>query len=382
MAPPAPSQCQVAGCKYKTKENLPTHEAVHNDLYLHVQVVHILSTSATPSAVQTAAPQRTRPAQIPRPELSEDSTEQEWGHWKEKWERYKRCCLQGVEKTTIVDHLWACCTRELESSIWKEVGRNVDSEAELLNLMQKLGVRKRNILLNKVTFLDMVQEEQEPLKLYVARLKGQAAVCNFTLPKGTSDYTDQMVQHQLIRGLKDESIQEHILAYAATAEGSKMGLNTTINMAEAKERGKRETESLQRSANISRLSDYKKNVKNEMPGHESLGGDQNAEKPCGWCNKPGHGAASAAEVRRQLCPAWGKDCSKCGKKGHFGSACNSNMKEGGVDTGQLKHVGRVDGDDEARSNADEPVGVLGSLVGTGPWCGMSATSGDGGQWFL
>ena len=107
--------------------------------------------------------------------------------------------------------------------------------------------------------------------------------------------------------------------------------------------------------------------------------DQNAEKPCGWCNKPGHGAASAAEVRRQLCPAWGKDCSKCGKKGHFGSACNSNMKEGGVDTGQLKHVGHDNDDDEAESDADEPVGVLGSLVGTGLWCAMSATSGDGGQ---
>ena len=50
------------------------------------------------------------------------------------------------------------------------------------------------------------------------------------------------------------------------------------------------------------------------------------------------------------------------------------MKEGGVDTGQLKHVGRVDDDDEAESDADEPVGVLGSLV--------SATSRDGGQWFL
>ena len=48
MSPPAPSQCQVAGCNYKTKENLPTHEAVHNDLHLHVQMVHILSTSATP----------------------------------------------------------------------------------------------------------------------------------------------------------------------------------------------------------------------------------------------------------------------------------------------------------------------------------------------
>ena len=46
MAPPAPSQCQVAGCTYKTKENLPTHEAVHNDLQLHVKMVHILSNPA------------------------------------------------------------------------------------------------------------------------------------------------------------------------------------------------------------------------------------------------------------------------------------------------------------------------------------------------
>ena len=96
-----------------------------------------------------------KPAQLPRPELQEDATEQEWAHWKVKWERYKRSSLVGMDKTMVVDHLWACCSKELEESIWKQTGKNVDTEQELLDVMKRLGVKKQNILLNKVVFLDM-----------------------------------------------------------------------------------------------------------------------------------------------------------------------------------------------------------------------------------
>ena len=60
--------------------------------------------------------------------------------------------------TLVVDHLWACCPKELESSIWKQVGKNVDTEQELLQLMKRMGVKKQNVLLNKVVFLDMSQD--------------------------------------------------------------------------------------------------------------------------------------------------------------------------------------------------------------------------------
>ena len=42
----------------------------------------------------------------------------------------------------------------------------------------------------------MSQHEGEPAKIFVERLKGQAAVCDSTLPKGESHYADQIVQHQ------------------------------------------------------------------------------------------------------------------------------------------------------------------------------------------
>ena len=47
-----------------------------------------------------------------------------------------------MTKTDMVDHLWACCPKELESAIMKQVGTSLDSEEELLTYMEKLGVRK------------------------------------------------------------------------------------------------------------------------------------------------------------------------------------------------------------------------------------------------
>ena len=75
----------------------------------------------------------------------EDATEQEWTHRK-----VKRSCLQGLDKSTVVDRLWECCTKDLESLNWKQVGKNLDTEDELLKLMKMLVVKKWNVLLTKV----------------------------------------------------------------------------------------------------------------------------------------------------------------------------------------------------------------------------------------
>ena len=363
MTPPPPIECEVPGCEFSTEEGIPSHELRIQRLKLHVQMAHTIpSQQAAP-----VASQKQRPAMIPRPELPEDATEQEWGHWKIKWERYKRSCLQGVDKTSIVDHLWACCTNELESAILKQAGKNPDTEDELLKLMEKLGVRKRNVLLNKVTFLDMRQENLEPVKLFAARLKGQAAVCDFKLPSGVTDYTDQMVQHQLIRGLNDQSIQEHILAYAATAEGAKMDLDSTVCMVEAKECGKKDSESLYRSSNVNKssslnkLSDYKKGVKEEgSPGSPGI---------CKWCARTGHGYRANMEDRQKLCPAVDKLCNECGRKGHFAQVCKYKKN------GEVKAFGNVgwpNGDDSTDEEVDQGE-VLGSISGI-------SGDGDVGGW--
>ena len=201
------------------------------DLELHVQMVHVLSVqqNAPTTASRINFP---NPTLLPRPELKEDATEQEWAHWKVKWDKFKRSSLIGVDETMVVDHLWACCPKELENSIWKQVGRDVDTEQELLELMKRSSK-------NGVKF-------------------DQAAP---TVPK--------------IKGT------------------------------------------------------------------------------CRRCKMKGHGPSATEEVRKQLCPAFDKECFTCGKRGHFKQACKSKRKEG-VNSSEVKTVD--DGEDNT---------VVGNMSGTG-----------------
>lgn len=41
----------------------------------------------------------------------------EWNHFAHKWKRYKRTSLAGMTEQTVVDHLWATCSDELEESL-------------------------------------------------------------------------------------------------------------------------------------------------------------------------------------------------------------------------------------------------------------------------
>ena len=346
MTPPPPLACEVENCGYSTEEGIPSHELRIERLKLHHQQRH--NQQINPKV------NLPKPAQLPRPELPEEASEQEWLQWKSKWERYKRSCLQGVESKMVVDQLMACCSKDLEDTIWKQVGGNLDTEKELLDVMKKLGVKRRNVLLNKVSFFDMSQNQDEKVKHYVARLRGQAATCNFSVTEGTKDYSEQMIQHQLIRGLSDQDIQEHVLAHAATDEGAKMDLDTTVRLIEAKELGKADSEVLHKSSHANKMSEYQK-VKNQP---KDQGG---SDQPCSFCKKKGHGSRAPIKIRKSSCPAWDKECGNCGKLGHFKEVCRSKRKN---EAGALK---AVEGN-EVDASRDTEGGVLGSISNSVNFC--------------
>ena len=81
------------------------------------------------------------------------------------------------------------------------------------------------------------------VRLCSERLKGQASICNFSIKCNSTtcgkltSYSDQMVSHQLVRGLADPSIQEQILSHAA--DNLELNLNDTLKFIEAKDSGKR-----------------------------------------------------------------------------------------------------------------------------------------------
>ena len=191
--------------------------------------------------------------------------------------------------------------------------------------MKELAVRKQNILVNVFQFQKMGQDPNETAGSFVARLKGQARVCNFQLPAGQSDYSEKMVNHQLISGLVDPTIQEQMLAQSSTNKD--ITLDSALQFIQAKEAGKQDSRHLLESQpGLFRISEFQKNKSQQLVRQNTLGqlqqqaGSQLANR-CTWCGQQAHG--STEEERRAKCKAFGKVCGVCGKANHFDSVGRS-----------------------------------------------------------
>ena len=328
---PAPVKCPVTTCEYRTPANLPTYDTIYRDLDLHTRYAHY--------DLQVAQPQQQhhpgggggggvpKPDRLPRPTIGEGSTDSDWVYFTDQWERYKRSTK--LDGQNAVDQLWACCSEELARAVYDSGVKNNADEGTLISAIRKLSVRAQNKLVNVVTFLGLAQDRDETIGSFCARLRGQATVCNFETDCSSStctnktNYMNEMVAHQLVRGLNDVEMQEQIMGHAATT--SDLDLAGITKFLEAKETGKRSTGLITAAAagGFNRLSDYKSRDRaNTLPPTLKTRSEDLSGK-CDYCGLTGHGRRSTKEVRKVSCKAYTVTCRKCNKLGHYEAVCKS-----------------------------------------------------------
>ena len=122
--------------------------------------------------------------------------------------------------------------------------------------------------------------------------------------------------HQLVRGLVDPTIQEQVLAHAAS--NPKLDLPSIQKFIEAKETGRRSGALIAGTGGLNRVSDYK-----NQKGRERIRSSSQppSTEKCSWCARPGHGARAPREIREQKCKAFKAKCENCSIIGHFKVAC-------------------------------------------------------------
>ena len=326
MAPPTPKACYIEECPFITTAGIPTYEMMMRDLEMHIKCVHPqLAGGGQVGGGQSAGP---KPDRLPRPTIGEGVTESDWMHFMDKWSRYKRSTLSTANPQHISDQLWACCDPDLEISVYNTGINSESDEATLLAAMRKLAVRAQNTLVNVVKFLDMAQEQEETAGAFTARLKGQASTCNFMIKCVSNTcnqetiYADQMVCHQLVRGLADPTIQEQMLAHGA--DNSDLDLAKTLKFVEAKEAGKRSSSLLSSAGGLNKMGEFQRKKFEEKKKDDKFSTPDN--RKCGWCGQTGHGARASMQVRKDKCKSYKHTCEVCSAVGHFGSVCRSRKK--------------------------------------------------------
>ena len=171
----------------------------------------------------------------------------------------------------------------------------------------------------RVALHHMKQDRDEPIRAFVARLKGQAGVCKYVKACPGCNvqvaYTEAILTDFLCRGIADPEIQMDLLGDA----NQEMTLEQAIKFVEAKESGKRSASRLSTPQLAEAMgSTYRRQRKQTAPPPTPTGPDT-----CTYCGTKGHGKASPTRIRRIECPAYGQTCGNCNREHHLSKMCRN-----------------------------------------------------------
>ena len=336
----APVTCPAPNCVVTFQEDLPA-EVLLNLIQLHARTAHPIPAAAHDNAATT------KPDKIKRPTVTTAGTSEDWAYFVARWAEYKTGTkLTGAD---VVFQLLECTEESLRKDLTRTYGSLAgETEAHVLQCIKSLAVRPENLMVARVQLQNLRQDRDEPVRAYCARLRGQASVCQFVVTKKCTceleveiNYSDEMVRDSLIRGLEDDDIRLEILAQP----NQKLSLDETLQLAEAKESGKRSAGRLllnpeyTTSANAS--SSYSKqnkpNQRNYPTPERSKPPDNPSPSICFHCGRPGHGNGRNRQERKKKCPAFNHTCTRCGKLHHHESVCrmpqsNQQLSSNHIDT--------------------------------------------------
>ncbi|KAM7293666.1 uncharacterized protein ISCGN_023264 [Ixodes scapularis] len=168
---------------------------------------------------------------------------------------------------------------------------------------------KVNHAYERYRFNQMKQKEGETFNEFLTAARLQAKKCKF------GELTDELLRDRIIVGITNDDVRERLLSDPT------VDLQKAVNLCKAseqasqqlKEIANKETKTVDAVTKKTKQLPRKKTVaetKEQAPANSGM-----ARKACSFCG---------GFHRPKECPAYGKTCNKCQKKGHFAAVCRSS----------------------------------------------------------
>ena len=237
----------------------------------------------------------------------------------------------------MTTQLWQCCDNELEVDLFRSIDniRTID-ETTLLSAIKRLAVISTAESVRKTELLSMRQDHGQPIRAFVAKVKGKAQVCSFSKTctgqhcDQIIDFTDEIVKYVVVAGIADEEIKRDVLGHA---DLDKRSLNDTISLIENKEMAARALSSASVS-NDSSMAIHQRGAswKHQKEGDQRL----HMKTNCLTCNK----TIAKYKIRRGK-PKEFTHCITCWQKIHQTSPSSSDKRTSNNTGAIFDYVGAI-----------------------------------------
>ena len=169
MPSPPPLECSHPECQYVTPPNCPTWDLIVMLLNQHTQSVH----GGTVAHSNTSPSSLSKLEKLPRPTFNLQMTEAQWTFTKLQWHNY--IGQSPVPDAIKLSQLQAACSEALRQRVFDTgIYSNLTTPDMFLNKMEELAVIKVHKSVHLRNLWRMSQQEDEPIRAYVAHLTSTA----------------------------------------------------------------------------------------------------------------------------------------------------------------------------------------------------------------
>ena len=245
-----------------------------------------------------------------------------WRRWKRSFDLYiaGQDIDDATRKHSLLLHYAGMNVQDLFETL-TEPAQPEDRYAKTIAMLDGQFKVAKNTPFERHVFRQMCPEANEPIDKFVARLRQQARLCEY------SDLDDQL-RDQLLDKIAQPGLRRKLL------EKEDMTLDDALKICRSWEATAHQTAQMSSSATssattttvhaVAHSSQQQRRKWNQprTPPHRE-------EPECPNCGFQGHMAGDS-------CPARGRTCHKCGKKNHFSRKCHSNNRTDST-RAQLQH---------------------------------------------
>lgn len=321
------AKCPIENCDFQTDDQSDSLAGISLTIHANIHTTEKKEPSAIP---------KSRAERMQRPTVSSEISNEVWSYFKWSYDMYTRHAnITEDEKPT---ELLACCDVVLRRNLFRanhKIGEA--TEEEILQAIQTLAVKSESLIVSQVNHFKMYQARDEPIQIYSAGVKGKASTCDYTTEalcecgkKTTVNYGDKVTRQIIIANMADSEIQKDLLGELNNRKS--MSVEQVVNFIAARENGRESALKLSnyQHQNMAPASSYKKSARPQTKNmNQVIKPKNNFKEKCSNCGLYGHGnhwGLSNSSLRKKLgCPAYGKQCDKCQRMGHFGTVCRTTL---------------------------------------------------------
>ena len=276
-----------------------------------------------------------------------------WKLFKQKWKNY--VTIVGLDtqprsyQVALFLHTLGDDALRIYNGLPFESNEDTRTVNEIITAFDNFCVGEVNTTYERFVFNSRCQRDGESFDSFISSLRSLVKTCGYC-----DNCVDSLVRDRVILGIKDGTTQTALLKERNITLARAIDLCKAAENASAQHKllhsdsvNKVLSKSKQRSAEPHATTSGKS--QKYRPQHQR---SEKSSKPltrqCNFC-------AKTHEMRKEMCPAWGKKCSKCGQLNHVAVKCPNSKKQ---------KVQLVQDERSDSSDTDEWIGQVSDCTGT------------------